>query len=233
MNDDESDDIIIGAPFYAAENNHKGKGFDEGRIEVRLSKPNEDKIFQVGKATGGRFGYAVSFLGRLCPNEPPKIGVAAPNEDEGRGVVYIYSYEAEKLTETQRLVAKHLYDQLKGFGSYIITHPADIDENKVADVAVGAYRSGHAVVFRGKPVVQWNTKMIAKSETITPYSNIFSFESCISFEGIEYIKKVDVERFLDLDPDHQRCHLNGRNNNSAVITVYQWKEKCELFNVTL
>ncbi|KAG8238569.1 hypothetical protein J437_LFUL017505, partial [Ladona fulva] len=116
-----------------------------------------------------------------------ELAVGAPYEDNNRGAVYIYSSDGEGHlgNPIQRLAARDSYDLLKGFGISISPHNVDIDGNGCPDIAIGAYLSGHAVIYRGKPVVKWNVRNPEPHpKSITHNATHFSLKfACVTYLG--------------------------------------------------
>ncbi|XP_071451532.1 integrin alpha-PS4-like [Hetaerina americana] len=210
INNDDYEDLIVGAPLYTIEGIPRADmdfGYEEGRISIFFgSKTKKMKEVQImGKARGARFGSAVSYLGDLDSDGFGEIAVGAPYENDGCGVVYIYSGSVNGIITkpVQQLFAHDTYPLLRGFGISISPHPADIDRNGCTDVAVGAYKSGHVVVYRGRPVLRWKTK--------TPYStprlprnatHINLFGACITYLGNYVPNNLTMAHILDRWLDH-------------------------------
>ncbi|XP_046396828.1 integrin alpha-PS5-like [Ischnura elegans] len=235
INDDDYEDLVVGAPLYSAE----GLGQDEGRISIffgsKTKQMQEIKIF--GKVRKARFGSAVSYLDDLDSDGIGEIAVGAPYENDGRGAVYIYSGSKNGIiTEpTQKLDARYYTGiPLRGFGSSISPHPADIDGNGCYDVAVGAYKSGHAVVFRGRPVVRWKiSPPHHKSHILRNATQFTIFAACVTYLGNHVPNHLTVWRVLDLDPILKRCHINNQMIYEEELNLTRGIEHCEDILISL
>jgi len=62
-----------------------------------------------------------------------------------------------------------------------------------ADFAVGAYTSGHAVVFRSHPVVVFNGNIRPNVERISFNATGFKANACVSFDGNKAPKHIGTE----------------------------------------
>lgn len=55
--------------------------------------------------------------------------------------------------------------------------------HRYADIAVGAYKSGHVVVFRSKPVVRTNLTVYTVPNTLQRYIRSFLIEACVEYHS--------------------------------------------------
>ncbi|RWS21663.1 hypothetical protein B4U80_00296 [Leptotrombidium deliense] len=148
INNDNYDDLIVGAPFYSPIKSQRG---DSGRIFVymsRGSKFDQADMISIDRNPGARFGSAISNVGDLNYDG---YNVGAPYEDNGKGAVYIYHGRRDGLVKhySQRISAStHLHTfNLKGFGSSL-SPGSDVDGNNYPDLLVGSYLSETAILLR-------------------------------------------------------------------------------------
>ncbi|KAG8234136.1 hypothetical protein J437_LFUL007502, partial [Ladona fulva] len=195
MNNDGLDDIVVGAPLYADPDTGVA-GYDEGRVSVFLGSYAgrlHETLRIRGNIPGARFGSAISYLGDLDFDGYAEVAIGAPQEDDGRGSVYIYP--GDRITgiskkPVQSLKARDIYPYLRGFGQSISLLPADIDQNGCPDIAVGSYNSGHAVIFRGRPVLRWEIITPHSIPTIPRNASVLTLEDvCVIYTG-EYAPKT-------------------------------------------
>lgn len=165
INNDDRDDILVGAPFYT------GKATDEGLVEVMygthdpsniLRRPQE--YLRGSRAPNGRFGIAITDIGDINADNFKDVAIGAPFENEQRGALYIYNGHSTNVKFSQRIGAETLDSGLRGFGFHI-SAPYDIDDNTYNDVAVGAFMSDQTVILRSRPVVR-----LDRTVTINPKS---------------------------------------------------------------
>nr|XP_012151781.1 PREDICTED: integrin alpha-9-like isoform X1 [Megachile rotundata] len=159
LNNDSLDDLLIGAPYW---------GEDNGKVYVYFGTSKEGQFETAavleGTIEGGHFGYAIT-CSDLDADGFDDIIVGAPWE--GRGVIYVYNggsdLKDKNLQASQRIAAAKFAqfgESIERFG-FSLSKPVDIDGNGYLDIAVGAYKSGHAVLLRGKPVVK--TELVIKT----------------------------------------------------------------------
>lgn len=160
LNKDGLDDLLIGAPYW---------GEDTGRVYIYLGTSKEQFEMAVilhGVAEGGHFGYAIA-SGDLDADGYDDIIVGTPWEDDG--VVYVFNGTPDlkntNLKKSQRIEAVKLFKynssrRILRFG-FSISKPIDIDKNGYLDIAIGAYKSDHAIILRSKPI--WKTELFIET----------------------------------------------------------------------
>ncbi|XP_011863449.1 PREDICTED: integrin alpha-PS3-like isoform X2 [Vollenhovia emeryi] len=186
LNIDYLHDLVVGAPHW---------GNDNGRIHVYLGNPDgrlDAAVILEGAIEDAQFGYAVA-IGDLDKDGYGDIIVGAPWEEAG--AIYIYSVDfyntrlKSKIrpTMSQRITMQPLRCNLliKGtdiqtFG-FSISEPIDIDNNGYVDIAVGAYKSGHVVVLRSKPVTRTFLTVHTVPSTLQININRFLITACVEY----------------------------------------------------
>ncbi|CAL7946483.1 unnamed protein product [Xylocopa violacea] len=157
LNNDGLDDLLVGAPYW---------GEDNGRVYIYLGTFKgqfEAAAILQGIVEGSHFGYAIA-SGDLDADGYDDIIVGAPWE--GDGVVYIYNGGSD-LKDTNLQISQRIDTasfsklntgrKIKRFG-FSISKPIDIDRNGYLDIAIGAYKSEHALVLRSRPIMK--TKLV-------------------------------------------------------------------------
>ncbi|XP_065210271.1 integrin alpha-PS2-like [Planococcus citri] len=179
---DGADDLIIGAPVHANENNYKD--YEIGRIyvfyqgKIKCTKTDlkcGEKMFARnetidGVDSGARFGSALASLGDINKDGYEDIAVSAPYQGSNQydtcasaapttGAVYIYLGSKNGLSKTPSQVIKasdmaHLIktSQLSAFG-HSLSGGVDLDKNQYPDLVIGAYESDAAFLFKSRPVI--------------------------------------------------------------------------------
>ncbi|XP_031775383.1 integrin alpha-5-like isoform X3 [Apis florea] len=161
LNRDGLDDLLIGAPYW---------GEDTGRVYIYFGTSKEQFEIAVilhGVAEGGHFGYAIA-SGDLDADGFDDIIVGTPWEDDG--VIYVFNGTPDLkntnfLQNSQRIEAVKLFkynssQRILRFG-FSISKPIDIDKNGYLDIAIGAYKSEHAIILRSKPI--WKTELFIET----------------------------------------------------------------------
>uniref|UniRef100_A0A6P7GBD7 Integrin alpha-PS3-like n=1 Tax=Diabrotica virgifera virgifera TaxID=50390 RepID=A0A6P7GBD7_DIAVI len=130
------------------------------------------------------------------------FAISAPYENGNTGIVYIYKGSPEGLLAKpcQVIVGKDIYPGLLGFG-ITISKAVDMDGNGYKDMTVGSHVSGHAVLFRGKPIVTIKYTLASIPKILPEDLRSFLINVCFKYEmfneesvAIKY--KVTVDELL-------------------------------------
>lgn len=133
------------------------------------------------------------------------FAIAAPYVDSG--IVYIYRGGTKGLELSQRIVGSELFPGVAGFG-FAISRGQDIDKNGynglfyfsntrflkllcfLLDIAIGAYKSGHAIIIRSKPVIDLDASITWKDQTLKRDSTMLTAKICVIYHGPRAPKKI-------------------------------------------
>ncbi|XP_078573327.1 integrin alpha-8-like [Branchiostoma floridae x Branchiostoma japonicum] len=175
VNGDGRQDLLIGAPYYSVLSGPTMQG-DVGRVYVFLCRPElrycglvaakgsiRDTTPITGRSAGGRFGTAMAALGDMDSDGFNDVAVGAPYAGKtGEGVVYIFrgSPEGQREEPSLTIEASSVGPGLKSFG-YSLSGGVDVDGNLYPDLAVGAFESDAATVFRSVPVIDIVTAVLS------------------------------------------------------------------------
>ncbi|CAH1645882.1 unnamed protein product [Spodoptera littoralis] len=144
-------DLLVGAPTYATVDT-----YDLGAVYVYLTpKSKKSPTFKrriVGESAGGQFGSAIANVGDLNGDHKDEIAISAPFENEGRGVVYLYSGHdlvGDKTEVTlkwmQKIEPEPSYAQSFGLS---LTPLLDYDQNGCNELAIGSPYKDRVVLLR-------------------------------------------------------------------------------------
>jgi len=101
-------------------------------------------------------------------------------------------------------------ESIRTFG-FSISEPIDIDGNglvnycailycylfcyiyfvirRYADIAIGAFKSGHVIILRGKPIVRTNLTVYTVPSTLERNVSNFSVTACVEYRGYDMADK--------------------------------------------
>ncbi|XP_020292418.1 integrin alpha-PS3-like isoform X2 [Pseudomyrmex gracilis] len=205
LNNDGLDDLIVGSPLW---------GNDNGKVYIYLGQPEEEfeaVVILEGAAEDAQFGYTVA-SGDLDKDGFSDIIVGAPWE--GSGVIYIYYGDASLKNKVRPAVSQRIEMESSGlfptkeinirtFG-FSISEPIDIDDNGYADIAVGAYKSGHVIILRSKPVAQTNLTIITTPSILKRNDSNFLITACVKYHGYDTANMHPFKISLIVDKKYKR-----------------------------
>lgn len=154
LNNDQRDDLIVGAPFYFG----KKKG---GAVYVYMHDPVKNSIPDTptlklyGKADS-RFGFSIASAGDVNRDGFEDLVIGAPYE--GDGVVYLYHGSTNGISDKPSQIIKasdmssKSASKITTFG-YSLSGGHDLDQNTYPDLLVGAFGSDQVILLRGRPIM--------------------------------------------------------------------------------
>jgi len=184
LNDDKFSDLLVGAP--------RAFNRDEGRVFVYVNNKNgalnlQDALGLMGDDIPfAQFGRAIARVGDLNKDGFQDIAIGAPFEDNGAVYVYHGSKEGINPAYKQKLLGSSVDSGLRLFGS-AVAGGLDMDSNGYPDIAVGAYGSNRAVLFRTRSIVNVEGSIQLSRNQIVVESN----DSLCRLEG-QYHKCLNL-----------------------------------------
>ncbi|KAJ7322280.1 hypothetical protein JRQ81_018567 [Phrynocephalus forsythii] len=216
VNNDGLDDILVGAPLFMErefESNPKEVG--QVYLYLQLSALNFREAQTLsGTEVFGRFGNSIAHLGDLNQDGYNDIAIGAPFAGgDRRGKVLIYNGFSIGLNPKPSQVLTGMWASQSmpaGFG-FTLRGDSDIDKNDYPDLIVGAFGAGKVVVYRARPVVTVDARLLLSPEIINPENKTcqfpgsktsvacFTLNVCMSFEGPGISDKIALRAELQLD----------------------------------
>ncbi|XP_059474433.1 integrin alpha-PS4-like [Neocloeon triangulifer] len=251
VNGDGQPDLVVGAPQHSlpAQSSTDLSQGEEGRIYVFINelvslrqgsfRTMGNKYQLMGsQKSGARFGTTVVSLGDINLDGFHDVAVGAPYEDEGRGAVYVYHGRRSGLEVkfAQRIAAREVDGGLRGFG-VSLSRGVDVDGNAYPDFAVGAHASGHAVLFRSRPVVVFNGNIRPSVDRIAFNATAFKANACLSYVGNHAPNFIDAKITVTADPVFKRAVFvtpSGKTNSFTFTTRLKLQTPvCQELNVEI
>ncbi|OAD59083.1 Integrin alpha-4 [Eufriesea mexicana] len=204
LNNDGLDDLLVGAPYW---------GEDIGRVYAYLGTSKgqfEIAATLQGTVEGGHFGYSIT-SGDLDADGFDDIIVGTPWEDDG--VIYIFNggpdLKNTNLHVSQRIevagisIPQNVSKKIQTFG-FSLSKPVDIDQNLYLDIAVGAYKTGHILILRSKPVVKTELFIETIPDTLQRNAQYFLVKICPRYTEYKIQSKKESKITIIVDERYQR-----------------------------
>lgn len=175
LNNDDWNDLIVGAPFYFDRMKERG-----GAVYIYM---NENGSFQksptrvlTGPAASG-FGFALAAIGDINQDGFQDFAVGAPFQDSGR--VYIWTGSREGVSEEPSQVIQGKSIGAEGFKTfgYSISGGLDMDENSYPDVLVGSL-DDRIALLRSRPVIHLTKELTVEPKIVDP--NQCTNQACVT-----------------------------------------------------
>uniref|UniRef100_A0A7N8YNT4 Integrin, alpha 3b n=1 Tax=Mastacembelus armatus TaxID=205130 RepID=A0A7N8YNT4_9TELE len=135
LNNDNWNDLIVGAPFYFDRMKDQG-----GAVYIFM---NENGSFQMTATmvlngpSGSAFGIAVAAIGDINQDGFQDFAVGAPFHNTGKVYIWMGSKKGISKAPSQEIDGKSVGNEFKTFG-YSISGGMDMDDNSYPDVVVGS-----------------------------------------------------------------------------------------------
>ncbi|XP_043959579.1 integrin alpha-3b [Gambusia affinis] len=175
LNNDDWNDLIVGAPFYFDRVALRG-----GAVYVFM---NENGSFQstctmmlTGEAFSG-FGTAVAAIGDVNQDGFQDFAVGAPFHGTGRLYIWMGSKTGVSQEPSQIIEGKSVNGKFQTFG-YSINAGLDMDNNGYPDILVGSLDE-RVALLRARPVIHLTIDFSAEPKIVDPM-NCPAANPCIS-----------------------------------------------------
>ncbi|XP_063076691.1 integrin alpha-3b [Engraulis encrasicolus] len=208
LNNDDWNDLIVGAPNYFDRKDYKG-----GAVYVYM---NENGSFQkkpsmsLYQAAHSAFGTAVAAIGDVNQDGFQDFAVGAPFEGSGKVYIWMGSMKGI-LTEPSQVIEGTSVDSsgFKTFG-YSLSGGLDMDDNMYPDILVGSL-DDRVALLRARPVVHLSTEFDVEPKIVDPSQcgdPCIKVKVCFSFTlsngkkdfkrdiTVNYVLEADAERRL-------------------------------------
>ncbi|XP_022123941.2 integrin alpha-PS3 [Pieris rapae] len=231
INGDGVIDLLVGAPNYVHKNDTIT--YDQGAVFVYLTEQRFQDSFTLravgfvrgSSESGAHFGLTIADLGDVDGDGYSDVAIGAPWEDNGSGAVYIYRGSETGLNN--KYIQRIQVAGAKTFGGSI-SKGVDVDNNNCNDLAVGAFKSDTAYVFRCIPTVHVEVSIrVPDAMNLQPNATNFTAQFCIkTTEKIMWPHvKLDLKATVEVDSEGNRAMLDGDPVYS--VSIKPGNEMCE------
>lgn len=209
LNNDDWNDLIVGAPFYFDRMKERG-----GAVYIYM---NENGSFQktptlvLTGPTASGFGFALAAIGDINQDGFQDFAVGAPFHDTGK--VYIWTGSKEGISEKPSQVIEGKSIGTEGFKTfgYSINGGMDMDENSYPDILVGSL-DDRIALLRSRPVIHLTKDITVEPKIVDPHQCInqacITATVCMSFtlsNGNKNFKRViNVKYTIEADMDTRK-----------------------------
>uniref|UniRef100_A0A3Q2XZP6 Integrin, alpha 3b n=1 Tax=Hippocampus comes TaxID=109280 RepID=A0A3Q2XZP6_HIPCM len=240
LNNDNWNDLIVGAPFYFDRMKDEG-----GAVYIYM---NENGSFQktptkvLKGPTSSAFGNAVAAIGDINQDGFQDFAVGAPFH--GTGKVYIWMGSKEGISEEPSQVIKGKSVENGGFQTfgYSISGGMDMDDNGYPDILVGSL-DDRIALLRTRPVIHLTKRFNVEPKIVDPnqcQGSTIVATICTSFtlsNGNKNFKKnITVKYTVEADIDRRRSPRvrfqdNRDNTYTGLLTLPASKSQCHRLNL--
>ncbi|XP_074477189.1 integrin alpha-3b isoform X1 [Sebastes fasciatus] len=225
LNNDEWNDLIVGAPFYFDRMKDQG-----GAVYIFM---NEDGSFQntasvvlKGPSASG-FGFAVAAIGDVNQDGFQDFAVGAPFHDTGK--VYIWMGSKKGISEEPSQVIEGKSVGNGGFHTfgYSINGGMDMDGNSYPDILVGSL-DDRIALLRARPVIHLTKNFTVLPDIVDPNlcpesTPCITVTLCLSFTlsngNKDFKKNTTVKYTVEADMERRRIpRVRFKDNNDDTYT---------------
>ncbi|XP_008300957.1 integrin alpha-3b [Stegastes partitus] len=234
LNNDDWNDLIVGAPFYFDRMKDQG-----GAVYIFMNEngsfQNKSTVVLKGPSDSG-FGIAVAAIGDINQDGFQDFAVGAPFT--GTGKVYIWMGSKKGISEEASQVIEGKSLGFKTFG-YSINGGMDMDDNSYPDMLVGSL-DDRVALLRARPVVHLTKDFTVKPKIVDPNKcsgnkSCITVTLCMSFTlsngNKDFKKDIAVKYTVEADMERRRSprvRFQGSNGDTftGVLSLSSSKRKC-------
>uniref|UniRef100_A0A9J8AFU5 Integrin, alpha 3b n=2 Tax=Cyprinus carpio TaxID=7962 RepID=A0A9J8AFU5_CYPCA len=222
LNNDDWNDLIVGAPFYFDRNKEEG-----GAVYIFM---NENGSFQKkaslvlkGKKGSG-FGFAVAAVGDINQDGFQDLAVGAPFQDSGKVFLWMGSKNGITKEPSQVIEGKSLGPSgFQTFG-YSLSGGMDMDGNDYPDILVGSM-DDRIALLRARPVIHLSQNLTVEPKIVIPnqcVNSCIKVKVCFSYNlstgNTAFKKDITVKYTVDADPNRRGARVRFLDNKQSTFT---------------
>ncbi|XP_069012001.1 integrin alpha-3b isoform X1 [Embiotoca jacksoni] len=237
LNNDNWNDLIVGAPFYFDRMNDHG-----GAVYIYM---NENGSFQntptmvLKGPSNSAFGFSLAAIGDINQDGFQDFAVGAPFHDTGKVYIWMGSKTGISKKPSQVIEGKSVGNgRFQTFG-YSINGGMDMDDNSYPDILVGSL-DDRIALLRARPVVHLTKDFTVKPWIVNPNqcpgnTPCITATLCMSFTmsngNKDFKKNITVKYTVEADMGRRRSpRVRFQNNNddtyTGLLSLPSSKSKC-------
>ncbi|KAF4085336.1 hypothetical protein AMELA_G00116920 [Ameiurus melas] len=219
LNNDDWNDLIVGAPFYFDRNKERG-----GAVYIFM---NENGSFQLKPSVilngekSSAFGFAVAAIGDINQDGFQDFAVGDPFHDSGKVYVWMGSKEGISNIPSQVIDGKSLGSGgFQTFG-YSLSGGMDMDGNKYPDILVGSL-DDRIALLRARPVIHLSKNFTVEPKIVDPSQctdTCITAKMCFTYtlsNGNRNFKKgITVKYTVEADRNRRSPRVQFLNGKST------------------
>ncbi|XP_068161196.1 integrin alpha-3b [Antennarius striatus] len=237
LNNDNWNDLIVGAPFYFDRMKDEG-----GAVYIYM---NENGSFQktatlvLKGPSGSAFGFALGAIGDINQDGFQDFAVGAPFSDTGKVYIWMGSKEGVSQEPSQVIEGKSFVNAgFQTFG-YSINGGMDMDDNSYPDILVGSLDDRMALL-RARPVIHLTKDFTVEPKIVDPNqcpgnAPCITATLCMSFTlsngNKDFKRNITVKYTVEADMERRRSprvrFLDNKDDTfTGLLSLPSSKSKC-------
>uniref|UniRef100_UPI003AAD9A8C integrin alpha-3b n=1 Tax=Centroberyx gerrardi TaxID=166262 RepID=UPI003AAD9A8C len=245
LNNDDWNDLIVGAPFYFDRMKDQG-----GAVYVFM---NENGSFQKTASivlkgpTASAFGFALAAIGDVNQDGFQDFAVGAPFHDTGKVYIWMGSKKGISQEPSQVIEGKSVGNGgFQTFG-YSISGGMDMDDNRYPDILVGSL-DDRIALLRARPVIHVSKNFTVQPKIVDPnkcppgnkpcITVTVCFSYTLSNGNKDFKKNIMVKYEVEADMERRRSPrvrflANKIETYTGLLNMTSPKPKCQVLELTV
>ncbi|KAG7492422.1 hypothetical protein MATL_G00014280 [Megalops atlanticus] len=227
LNNDDWNDLIVGAPFYFDRKKEEG-----GAVYVFM---NENGSFQENATLvlkgfrGSAFGMALAAIGDVNQDGFQDFAVGAPFHGSGKVFIWMGSKKGISQEPSQVIDGNEVgKGRFQTFG-YSVNGGLDMDENSYPDVLVGSLDDS-IVLLRARPVIHLSKSFTVMPKIVDPSTCPPGEKACVTVKvcfsytlstgNKDFKKNITVKYTVEADRDRRSSRVRFLSNKQDIYTGF-------------